>query len=159
MSRGKTISKRVIQPDPLYKSGLLAKFINYLMERGKKSVAQTIVYQALEMIKKKKNQEPLKLFEQAIEALRPQLEVRSRRVGGANYQIPLPVSVGRQNYLACTWLIQAARTRKGQTMVDRLVAELLDVTDGTGAALKKKEDVHRMAEANKAFAHFARFSR
>ncbi len=157
MARGKRTPKREILPDPTYSSQLVAKFINYLMERGKKTIAQGIVYGALETVKEKKNADPLPLFEQAMEALRPQVEVRSRRVGGANYQVPLPVPSHRQNALAFRWLIDAARSRKGTSMQQRLANELLDILDGTGAALKKKEDVHRMAEANKAFAHFARF--
>lgn len=157
MARGKRIPKREVLPDPTYNSQLVSKFINYLMERGKKTIAQGIVYGALETIKVKKNGDPLPLFEQAMEALRPQVEVRSRRVGGANYQVPLPVASSRQNALAFRWLIDAARSRKGTSMQQRLANELLDILDGTGAALKKKEDVHRMAEANKAFAHFARF--
>jgi small subunit ribosomal protein S7 len=127
------------------------------MERGKKTIAQGIVYGALDVLKVKKNADPLPIFEQAMEALRPQVEVRSRRVGGANYQVPLPVPTSRQNALAFRWLIDAARTKKGKSMEEKLAAEFLDILEGTGAALKKKEDVHRMAEANKAFAHFARF--
>ncbi|MEK7623360.1 MAG: 30S ribosomal protein S7 [Patescibacteria group bacterium] len=160
MPRGKHIAKRVITPDPVYKSELLAKFINTVMERGKKSVAQKIVYGALESVKAKKQESsPLKVFEQVIDLVRPQVEVRSKRVGGANYQVPLPVPAARQNALAFRWLIAAARARKGASMGEKLSAEMMDVMAGTGGALKKKEDVHRMAEANKAFAHFARFSR
>lgn len=157
MPRGKQAPKREILPDPKYNSVLVAKFINFVMERGKKTVAERIVYSAFDMLKEKKNGNPLKLFEQVVEAVRPQVEVRSRRVGGANYQVPLPVPAGRQNALAFRWLITAARARKGRAMEDRLAGELADVIDGTGGALKKKEDVNRMAEANKAFAHFARF--
>ena len=152
-------------PDPIYGNELVAKFINFVMERGKKSVAQSLVYGAFEDIKAKKSapgeslNDPLKIFEQAIDLVRPQVEVRSRRVGGANYQVPLPVLPNRQNALAFRWLIAAARARKGGSMDKKLSAEILDVLAGTGGALKKKEDVHRMAEANKAFAHFARFRR
>ncbi len=159
MPRGKHVSKRVIPADPIYNSELLAKFINFVMERGKKSTAQSIVYRAFDTIKEKKDEPPLKVFEQAMDAIRPQVEVRSRRVGGANYQVPLPVAPGRQNALAFRWLIGAARARKNGPMHQKLAAEILDVLAGTGGALKKRDDVHRMAEANKAFAHFARFSR
>lgn len=160
MPRGKKVPKRVVIPDPIYHSELLAKFINTVMERGKKSVAQNIVYGALETIKAKKSDAlPLKIFEQVIDLVRPQVEVRSKRVGGANYQVPLPVPPVRQNALAFRWLIGAARARKGAAMKEKLAEEMMDVMAGTGGALKKKEDVHRMAEANKAFAHFARFNR
>ena len=127
------------------------------MERGKKTVAQKIVYGALSLLEEKRKEPPLKLFEEAVEKLKPSVEVRSRRVGGANYQVPMPVPPGRQNALAFRWLTAAARTRKGKSMVDRLASELSDILDGVGAAMKKKEDVNRMAEANRAFAHFARF--
>ncbi len=159
MARGKSIVKRMTVMDPKYNSPLVGKFINYLMERGKKTVAQSIVYGAFDILKEKSSEEPLKVFERAIEAVRPQLEVRSRRVGGANYQVPMPVSGSRQNALAFRWVIAAARARKGRSMKDKLGMELLDCLEGTGGAIKKKEDVHRMAEANKAFAHFARFRR
>ncbi len=159
MPRGKSVPKRVITPDPIYNSELLAKFINTVMKRGKKSVAQQIVYGALETVKEKKNEAPLKVFETVIDLVRPQVEVRSKRVGGANYQVPLPVAPNRQNALAFRWLIEAARSRKGAAMQEKLATEMMDVLAGTGGALKKKEDVHRMAEANKAYAHFARFSR
>ena len=159
MPRGKKIPKRIITPDPVYNSELLTKFINFLMEDGKKSTAQRIVYKALEILADKKKANALKVFEEAIEAVKPQVEVRSRRVGGANYQVPMPVSGSRQNTLAFRWIIAAAKAKKGTTMQEKLAHELLDILDGTGGAFKKKEDVHRMAEANKAFAHFARFSR
>lgn len=157
MPRGKSIVKRAILPDSKYHSELLAKFINFIMERGKKTLAQKIVYEALAEVEAKKTSDPLKLFEQALEAVRPQVEVRSRRVGGANYQVPLPVSPHRQNALAFRWIIAAAKARQGSNMQERLAAEIMDALAGTGGAMKKKEDVHRMAEANKAFAHFARF--
>lgn len=157
--RGKRAQKRVPTPDPIYQSELLAKFINFLMVDGKKSVAQRVVYGALEILAKKKKGDPLKTFEQAVEAIRPHVEVRSRRVGGANYQVPMPVSGNRQNTLAFRWIVTAAKARKGRAMQDRLAGELADALEGLGGAFKKREDVHRMAEANKAFAHFARFSR
>jgi len=159
MSRGKRTQKRVIDPDPKYGSELLGKFINFLMERGKKSVAQKIVYDAFDKIEQVKKGNPLQSFEQAIETIRPQVEVRSRRIGGANYQVPVPVQSYRQNALAFRWVIAAARARKGKPMQERLASEILDILEGVGGACKKKEDVQRMAEANKAFAHFARFRR
>lgn len=157
MPRGKQAPKRVILPDPKYNSELLSKFINFVMERGKKSIAQGIVYDALDIIGEKRKDSPLKVFEQALNAIRPQVEVRSRRVGGANYQVPMPVSGGRQNALAFRWILKASRERKGKRMAEKLAYELLDALEGTGGAFKKKEDVQRQAEANKAFAHFARF--
>lgn len=159
MSRGKAISKRVIAPDPKYHSVLVTKFINFIMKDGKKTTAQSLVYGALEILGEKRQEEPLRIFERALEALRPQVEVRSRRIGGANYQVPMPVSGDRQNALAFRWLTVAAYGRKGRSMQEKLVGEFTDVLAGAGGAIKKKEDVHRMAEANKAFAHFARFSR
>ena len=159
MPRGKRAPKRQVVPAAKYNSELLGKFINFVMERGKKTVAMDIVYGALEMLGAAKKGEGLKFFEQAVETMRPQVEVRSRRVGGANYQIPLPVQSHRQNALAFRWIIAAAQARKGKSMQERLAAELSDILDGAGGAMKKKEDVQRMAEANKAFAHFARFRR
>ena len=156
MPRGKKIPKRIIAPDPKFNSVLLTKFINMVMERGKKTVAQSIVYGALEILKEKKQAESIKLFEQVMEIARPSVEVRSRRVGGANYQVPIPVSADRQNALAFRWIIAAAKARKGQSMVNKLANEMIDILDGVGGTVKKKEDVHRMAESNKAFAHFAR---
>jgi small subunit ribosomal protein S7 len=160
MPRGRKIKKRVIAPDPAYRSELVAKFINFIMQGGKKSTAQHIVYRAFDIVKEKRNESPLKLFEQAVDAVRPQMEVRSRRVGGANYQVPLPVAPHRQNALAFRWIVGAAHARRGRGgMGENLAAEISDILAGTGGALKKREDVHRMAEANKAFAHFARFRR
>lgn len=156
MPRGQKISKLRIAPDPIYHSELLMKFINFVMRDGKKTSAQSIVYGALEEIGAKKDEPALRLFEKAVEAIRPQVEVRSRRVGGANYQIPMPVSGRRQDSLAFRWIIGAAKARKGQPMQKKLAAELIDALEGLGGAAKKKADVHRMAEANKAFAHFAR---
>lgn len=156
MPRGKSVPKRALLPDPKYHSVLVAKFVNFVMERGKKTIAQKVVYGAIEKLAEKKKEDPLKLFERVIETVKPQVEVRSRRVGGANYQVPVPVSGTRQNALAFRWLIAAARARKGKDMMERLSLEFFDVLEGVGGAMKKKEDVHRMAEANKAFAHFAR---
>lgn len=156
MPRGKSVPKRALIPDPKYKSVLVTKFTNFVMESGKKNTAQHIVYGAIEKLAEKKKEDPLKLFERVMETVRPQVEVRSRRVGGANYQVPVPVSGNRQNALAFRWIIAAARARKGKDMQERLALEFMDVLEGVGGAMKKKEDVHRMAEANKAFAHFAR---
>ena len=157
MPRGKQVPKRTVKPDPKYNSITVTKFINFLMERGKKSIAQKIVYEAMATLEEKKKGNALKLFEQVVETVKPQVEVRSRRVGGANYQVPITVPANRQNALTFRWIITAAKARKGGSMQERLSAEMLDILDGVGGAMKKKEDVHRMAEANKAFAHFARF--
>ncbi|MBI2444748.1 MAG: 30S ribosomal protein S7 [Candidatus Magasanikbacteria bacterium] len=157
--RHKKIARRVIAPDPKYGNVALAKFINHVMERGKKTVAETIVYRALQIMREKSgDKDPVRLFEEAIRNVQPAVEVRSRRVGGANYQIPLPVRGERQFALACRWIIGAARGKKGQPMSQKLAAVLWDASQGTGEAVKKRDDVHRMAEANKAFAHFARFA-
>lgn len=156
MPRGRQAPKRVVAPDPVYGHLLIARFINIVMKNGKKTIAQDIVYGALESLKEKKQDDPVKLFEKVLETARPQVEVRSRRVGGANYQVPMPVSFDRQNALAFRWMITAARARKGKDMKDRLASEMLDILEGVGGTIKKKDDVHRMAEANKAFAHFAR---
>ena len=156
MPRGKSVPKRKIMPDPKYNSVLVSKFVNFVMDSGKKTTAQDIVYGAMERLAEKKQGEALSLFEKAMDAIRPTVEVRSRRVGGANYQVPMPVPANRQNTLAFRWVIAAARARKGKGMQDRLSAELFDILEGVGGAMKKKEDVNRMAEANKAFAHFAR---
>ena len=155
--RGKRAPKRKILPDPKYKSINLAKFINYIMERGKKTVAQGIVYGAFEMLKEKTKQDPLEIFDQAIKNVTPSLEVKSRRVGGANYQIPIPVRGERKISLSYHWIIDAARHKKGKPMAEKLANELLDAYQNQGDAVKKRMDVHRMAEANRAFAHFARF--
>jgi len=156
MPRGKSVPKRKIMPDPKYNSVLVSKFVNFVMDSGKKTTAQDIVYGAMERLAEKKQGEALALFEKAMDTIRPSVEVRSRRVGGANYQVPMPVPANRQNTLAFRWVIAAARARKGKGMQDRLSAELFDILEGVGGAMKKKEDVNRMAEANKAFAHFAR---
>ena len=165
--RGKQVIKRVLKPDPKYGHAILGKFINYVMMGGKKITAQTIVYKALDIIAAsaqggsasggKKN--PIKVFEEAIQLISPQVEVRSRRVGGANYQVPLPVRGERQNALAFRWIIDAARGRKGKEMSVKLAEVLMETVQGVGDAIKKRDDVHRMAEANKAFAHFARFAK
>jgi len=147
--------KKKIQliPDSRYNNIIIAKFINYVMERGKKSVARKIVYEALEILKEKSKQDPVDVFEKAIQNASPVLEVRSRRIGGAKYQVPVEVSKERRLALSMRWIIGAAKEGKG-SMKERLAKELLEAADNTGKAIRKKENVHRMAEANKAFAHF-----
>jgi len=146
--------KRPINPDPKYQNTLVAKFINHLMRKGKKTVAQRILYDAFEILAKQKK-EPLEIFDQAIKNVSPSLEVRSRRIGGANYQVPREVKGERRTTLAMRWIIAAARARKGKPMAEKLAQEMLEASQNTGAAVKKKIDTHRMAEANRAFAHFA----
>ncbi len=158
MRGGNKDYKRAIAPDPKYGSVALAKFINYVMQRGKKTVAQEIVYGAFAKISAAKK-DPMKVFEDAVKTVAPQVEVRSRRVGGANYQVPMPVNASRQNALTFRWIVDAARNKKGQAMEEKLATVLLDSAQGVGDAIKKRDDVHRMAEANKAFAHFARFAK
>ncbi|MFD1260891.1 MULTISPECIES: 30S ribosomal protein S7 [Entomomonas] len=155
MPRRRVAAKREILDDPKYGSQILAKFINHVMESGKKAVAERIVYGALETIKQRKNTEqPLEFFEKALEAIAPLVEVKSRRVGGATYQVPVEVRPSRRNALAMRWLVDASRKRGEKSMALRLAGELLDASEGKGAAVKKREDVHRMAEANKAFSHY-----
>jgi len=155
MRRKKNL-KRKINPDPRYNDLRLAKFINNVMEKGKKSVAQHVVYNALEIIKlKTKAKEPLEIFNKAIENSSPILEIKSRRVGGAHYQVPYEVRGDRKEALAMRWIIGAAKGKKGKPMAEKLAQELVDASKNEGEAIKKKENIHRMAEANKAFAHFA----
>ena len=155
MPRRREIPKREILPDPKYKSVELAKFMNVLMEAGKKSVAERIVYGAFDVISKKGGgKDPLEVFNQALQNSRPMVEVKSRRVGGANYQVPVEVRPVRRMALAMRWLREAARKRGEKSMGQRLAAELMDAAEGRGGAVKKREEVHRMAEANKAFSHF-----
>ncbi len=154
MPRRKRVFKRKILPDPKYNSLLVAKFVNCLMLKGKKSLARSIFYEALEIVGKKSGQDPLSLFKRAIENVRPLLEVLPRRVGGATYQVPVDVRPERGETLARRWIINFARQRKEHTVAERLAGELLDASKNTGSAVKKKEDTHRMAEANKAFAHY-----
>ncbi|MDD2646619.1 MAG: 30S ribosomal protein S7 [Patescibacteria group bacterium] len=153
------IARKKIHPDSKYNNDKIAKFINYLMERGKKVAAQKIVYGALDIIKEKTKQDPVKIFEKAITNISPIVEVKPRRIGGANYQVPFPVPENRQFTLASRWLINAAGNKKGRPMAQKLAEELLAALDNQGDAIKKKEDMHRMAESNRAFAHFARFTR
>ena len=154
MPRRRVISRRQVLPDPKFGSDMLAKFINMLMEDGKKSVAERIIYGALDQVADKKSADPLELLGQAMENVRPAVEVKSRRVGGATYQVPVEVRPARRNSLAMRWLIDAARKRSEKSMALRLAGELMDAADSRGTAVKKKEDVHRMAEANKAFSHY-----
>ena len=154
MARRRVAGRREVLPDPIYNSTLVTKFINGMMWEGKKSVAEEIFYGAMEKIGEKTGEEPLKIFKKAVETVAPTLEVKSRRIGGATYQVPLEVSKDRRNTLAIRWIVSNARGRSEKTMQDRLVGELLDSQSGRGGAMKKKEDVHRMAEANKAFAHY-----
>jgi small subunit ribosomal protein S7 len=154
MARRRVAERREILPDPIYNSALVTKFINGMMWAGKKSVAEQIFYDAMTKIGEKTGEEPLKVFKKAVDSVAPTLEVKSRRIGGATYQVPLEVSRDRRNTLAIRWIVSNARGRSEKTMTDRLVGELLDSQSGRGGAMKKKEDVHRMAEANKAFAHY-----
>jgi small subunit ribosomal protein S7 len=149
---------RPVQPDRLYNDVMVTKLINRVMLNGKKQIAERLVYNGMQKAADKvKVQNPLEVFEQAISNIKPHMETRSRRVGGANYQIPFEVKGQRQNHLTMMWFVQAARGRKGMSMEDRIALELVDAFNNTGTAVKKKEDTHKMAEANRAFAHFARF--
>ena len=155
MPRRRVVGQRKILPDPKFHNELLAKFINILMVDGKKSTAEKIVYGALDILAEKEtDKDQLELFETALENIRPQVEVKSRRVGGSTYQVPVEVRPVRRNALAMRWLVEAARKRGEKSMAQRLAAEMLDASDNKGSAVKKREDVHRMAEANKAFAHY-----
>lgn len=154
MSRRHRAEKRVINPDPKFGDVVLSKFMNCLMVDGKKSVAERIVYGALDRMEEKTRQDPIGLFHQALENVMPQVEVRSRRVGGATYQVPVEVRPDRRQALAIRWMIAAARGRNEDTMVGRLSGELMDAANNRGAAVKKREDTHRMAEANRAFSHY-----
>ena len=154
MPRRREVKKREATPDPKYREVLVVKFINLLMRRGKKSLAEQIFYNALEILGEKTKDEPLKVFKQAMENVKPVVEVKSRRVGGATYQVPVEVRPDRRTSLAIRWIIQYAKERPEKSMQERLAAEFLDAANNRGASIKKKEDTHRMAEANKAFAHY-----
>lgn len=155
MSRRRRATKRTIDPDPVYKSQLLAKFVNKVMFSGKKSTAQRIIYRALDKFAKKiKSEEPMVAFEQALENAKPFLEVKSRRIGGATYQVPVEIPADRRISMAMAWIITFARDKAGRSMEDGLAQELADCYQNQGATIKKKDDTHRMAEANKAFAHY-----
>ena len=154
VSRRGQISKRDVLPDPLYNSKLVTKLINNIMYDGKKGVAQTIVYDAFKIVEEKLGQNPLEVFTEALENVMPVLEVKARRVGGSNYQVPMEVRADRRQTLGLRWITAYSRSRGERTMAERLAAEIMDAKNSTGGAFKKKEDVHKMAEANKAFAHY-----
>jgi len=154
MPRRREVPKRKIQPDPTFNDRLVAKFMNTIMLAGKKAVAERIVYGAFDLIEKRAKEESLRVFKKALENVKPTLEVRSRRVGGATYQVPVEVKAGRSTTLALRWLIGYSRQRREKTMTERLMNEILDASNGLGAAVKKREDTHKMAESNKAFAHY-----
>src|SRR6266480_2665011 len=154
MSRRHSAEKREINPDPKYGNLVISKFMNSIMHAGKKSVAESIVYGALDIIEGKTKQSPLGVFQQALDNVMPSIEVRSRRVGGATYQVPVEVRTSRRQALGIRWIISAARERNEKTMMERLSSELLDASNNRGSAVKKREDVHRMAEANRAFSHY-----
>ena len=152
--RKKRAVKRDVLPDPIYNSKIVTKLINQIMIDGKRGIAQNIIYDAFEMIKNKTNEDPMVVFEKAMKNIRPALEVKSRRVGGSNYQVPVEVKPERAQALAFRWLAQYARLRSGKSMAEKLANEIIDASNGIGASVKKKDDTHKMAEANKAFAHF-----
>ena len=154
MSRKRKAPKKVFYPDAKYGSLVLAKFINFIMYDGKKATAEKIIYNTLDKIKEKTNEDPIKIFNDAIGNIRPNLEVRSRRVGGATYQVPVEVRAKRSQTLALRWLLEATRKRKNKTMSDKLFNEIIDASKNRGSAIKKREDTHKMAESNKAFAHY-----
>lgn len=152
--RKRRAEKRDVLPDPLYNSKVVTKLINCMMVDGKKGVAQTILYEAFDIIKNKTNENPMDVFNRALENIKPALEVKSRRVGGATYQVPIEVRNTRRQALGLRWLVQYARLRNGKSMAENLANEIIDASNKTGAAVKRREDVHKMAEANKAFAHY-----
>jgi small subunit ribosomal protein S7 len=154
MPRRREVPKREITPDPKYRSETVAKFINVVMRSGKKSAAEKIVYGALSTMAERAKKDPIDMFNQALSNVRPMVEVKSRRVGGATYQVPVEVRSGRQTALAMRWVVDAARERSGKSMAARMADELMDAAEKRGNAVKKREDVHRMAEANKAFSHY-----
>jgi len=154
MPRRRVVTKREVLPDPVYNSQLVTRFINSLMKRGKKTVAEQIFYGALEIIQEKTKDDPLKLFKRAVDNVKPQVEVKSRRVGGSTYQVPVEVSPNRQLSLSIRWLVEYSRARGERSMREKLAGEFLDAANNRGGAMKKKDDTHRMAEANKAFSHY-----
>jgi small subunit ribosomal protein S7 len=154
MPRRREVPKREVLPDPVYNSQLVTRFINTLMKRGKKTVAENIFYGALDIMQDRAKDDPLKLFKRAVENVKPQVEVKSRRVGGSTYQVPVEVPTNRQMSLSFRWLVDFARARGERSMKERLAGELLDAANNRGGAMKKKDDTHRMAEANKAFSHY-----
>ena len=154
MPRRGTVKKRKPQPDHFYNSTIISIFVNTILKKGKKNLAQKIVYTAMERVKQKAKEDPLKMFEKAVENVRPVLETKSRRVGGATYQVPIEVSLNRSTSLAVRWLVRYARDRAGKSMEEKLSAEILDAESNRGGAVKKKEDIHKMAESNRAFANY-----
>jgi len=154
MPRRREVTKREILPDPKYKNALVARFVNNIMERGKKSVAEGIFYRAMGLIQQRTQEDPLKLFEKSVSNVKPIIEVKSRRVGGATYQVPTEVRPERRTALAIRWLIAYSGERSEKSMEEKLAGELIDAANNRGGAIKKREDVHKMAEANKAFAHY-----
>lgn len=154
MPRRRVVAKREILPDPKFGDLTLAKFMNHVMVSGKKSVAESIVYGALDIVKERLNKDPVEAFNEALEAIAPMVEVKSRRVGGATYQVPVEVRPSRRNALAMRWLVDFSRKRGEKSMRQRLAGEIIDASQGKGSAVKKREDVHRMAEANRAFSHY-----
>jgi len=154
MPRRGTVKKRKPQPDHFYNSTIISVFVNTVLKKGKKNTAQKIVYTAMERVKQKAKEDPLKIFEKAVENVRPVLETKSRRVGGATYQVPIEVALNRSTSLAVRWLIRYARDRAGKSMEEKLSAEIMDAANKRGGAVKKKEDIHKMAESNRAFAHY-----
>ena len=154
MPRRRVVAKREVLPDPKFGSRVLAKFMNHVMTDGKKSIAEKIVYGALDIVSERSGSDPLEVFEAALDAIAPMVEVKSRRVGGATYQVPVEVRAERRSALAMRWLVEHSRARGEKSMVLRLAGEITDAADGRGSAVKKREDVHRMAEANRAFSHF-----
>ena len=154
MPRRREVPKRPAQPDALYNSALVSKFINIIMKNGKKSIAETVVYRSFDKVRERTQEDPLKIFKKAVDNIKPSLEVKSRRVGGSNYQVPVEVRPERRTSLSLRWLVNYARVRPEKTMIERLAAEVIDAAGSRGGAIKKREDTHRMAEANKAFAHY-----
>ena len=154
MPRRREVPKRVVLPDPIYQSPLVTKFINSIMERGKKTRAEQIFYGSMEIIREKTKDDPLKVFKKAMDNVKPMLEVKARRVGGSTYQIPVEVGQNRRLSLAIRWLINYSQERPGRSMREKLAGEMLDASNNQGGAIKKREDTHKMAEANKAFAHY-----
>ena len=154
MPRRREVAKRKILPDPKFQDRLLAKFINDMMRKGEKAVAERVAYRALDRVQQVTNDDPIKTFKKALENVKPMLEVKSRRVGGATYQVPVEVRASRSTTLALRWIVTYARQRREKTMTERLMNELLDASNGLGASVKRREDTHKMAESNKAFAHY-----
>ncbi|MEC8075323.1 MAG: 30S ribosomal protein S7 [Pseudomonadota bacterium] len=154
MPRRRVVAKRDVLPDPKFHNQVIAKFINHVMVSGKKAVAERIVYGALDRVNARDGADPIDTFEKALDAIAPMVEVKSRRVGGATYQVPVEVRPSRRNALAMRWLVDSARSRSEKSMAARIAGEMMDAADGRGSAVKKREDTHRMAEANKAFAHY-----